>query len=335
MVPARLAHALPGGAVQCQLCPHGCRLGDGQAGVCGVRVNRGGTLFSVNSDRVAAVHVDPIEKKPLYHFLPGSASFSLAAMGCNLRCRFCQNHDLSMVARPGQVRGEPLTPGELVDAAVRSGCLSIAYTYTEPTVYFELMIETAQRARTAGLRNVMVSNGYISAAALHELTPLLDAANVDLKAFSDEFYRRQCNGRLQPVLETIATLRSRDVWVEVTTLLVPGLNTDPAELRRLADFLHGVDPNLPWHVSRFFPQHQLLDLPPTPAADMERALAIGTERGLAFVYSGNAGADPWSDTRCPGCGATLLRRCGYRVTPMWRTPGVCPCCAAVAAGVWR
>jgi pyruvate formate lyase activating enzyme len=334
MIPAHLAQSLPDGVVQCGLCPHGCRLAEGQNGVCRVRGNRGGILYSFNSDRVAALHVDPIEKKPLYHFLPGSRSFSLAAMGCNLACRFCQNHHLSVVFDPASVRGEPLPPAELVKAAVDSRCASISYTYTEPTVFFELMRETAILARERGLRNVMVSNGFMSAAALADLAPWLDAANIDLKSFSDEFYRRYCNARLQPVLDTIAEMRRRSIWVEVTTLLIPGLNTSAAELGQLASFLVSIDAKMPWHVSRFFPQHEMQELEPTAEADIHLALRIGGESGLSHLYSGNLERDEWSDTICSNCGTTLIRRQGYRVACDWKEPGKCPACGAAVAGIW-
>ena len=253
MITALLQQPLGGQAVQCRLCAHYCRIENEKTGICRVRLNRDGCLYSLNYDRVIATHSDPIEKKPLYHFLPGTSSFSIAAMGCNFRCRFCQNYSISQVDPNRGPLGEPIPPQDLVQAALDAGCRSIAYTYTEPTIFFELMLETAKLARSRGLKNAMITNGYMSPEGLELLAPWMDAANVDLKAGSDDFYREQCGGRLQPVLDTITGMHKAGIWLEVTTLLIPGLNTDEAQLDRVVTFLNHLDPRIPWHVSRYYP----------------------------------------------------------------------------------
>jgi len=338
MIPALLFEKVTAereGSVRCRLCAHNCLIAEGKTGICRVRKNIGGELFSLNSDRLTAAHIDPIEKKPLYHFLPASRSFSIAAMGCNFSCRFCQNYSISQVRDEATIVGEPVAAEALVQQALQSDSRSISYTYTEPTIFFELMLATARLARAAGLRNVMVSNGYFSAAALDMIAPYLDGANIDLKAFSDDFYRRRCGATLEPVLDSIRRLRQRGIWVEVTTLLIPGLNSDEQELTRLASFLASVDPDMPWHVSRFFPQHRLLTLPPTPTALIERALEIGREKGLHFLYSGNVAPDRWSHTYCPSCGKILIERHGYDVHVRGLADGACRSCHAVIAGIWN
>ncbi len=335
MIKALFGERLADGWVRCRLCGHQCRLAPGQRGICGVRKNVAGELYSLNADRVAAVNIDPIEKKPLYHFLPGSRSFSIAAMGCNFSCRFCQNHTLSQVAAEDDIEGENLPPERLAAMAKKGGCRSISYTYTEPTVFFELVLETAKRARQAGLRNVLVSNGYLGPDALKELGPLLDGANIDLKSFRDRFYHDYCAASLAPVLESIAGLKAMGVWVEVTTLLIPGLNDKRDEIEDLASFLVGVDAAMPWHVSRFFPSHRLLDVAATREAAVHECLRWGSELGLKYVYGGNLPDSPWNDTRCPNCGAELIRRCGYQVDIAGLRAGSCGSCGTAIAGVWQ
>jgi pyruvate formate lyase activating enzyme len=321
--------------VRCCLCGHRCLLGAGQSGICRVRKNIGGALYSLNSDRVSAVHLDPIEKKPLYHFLPGSVSFSIAAMGCNFSCRFCQNHDLSQVRGEAHIFGKKVSPEELVQKALQAQALSISYTYTEPTVFFELMMETARIAQKAGLKNVMVTNGYMSAEALTMIAPYLDAANIDLKFFSEEFYHTQCGAKLKPVLDTIREMKHMEIWIEVTTLLIPGLNNAPEHLRPLVRFLLEIDPEIPWHVSRFFPQYQLNDLPITPSENILQSLALASEMGLRFVYGGNLNDDRSSDTFCPECRHRLIQRHGYQVQITGLINGVCGNCRRPVPGVWQ
>lgn len=320
--------------VECRLCSHHCVLKEGQLGVCRVRKNIEGALFSLNYDKVAATHSDPIEKKPLYHFLPASTSYSVAAMGCNFNCTFCQNHSLSMVDDEYGLFGERISPEELVTAALRYGSQSISYTYSEPTIYFELMIETARLAKEKGLKNIMVTNGFMSREALDMMSPYLDGANVDLKAFSEKFYKEYSGARLTPVLDTIKGLHERGIWIEVTTLLIPGLNSDPDELEQLISFIGEVDRNIPWHVSRFFPHHKLLDVPVTDSRIIFDALQTAKELGLKYLYGGNIASDKWSDTSCPSCSTLLIERSGYYTSVRNISSGECVNCGENIPGVW-
>jgi pyruvate formate lyase activating enzyme len=331
---AMLYDRLEGGAVRCRLCAHGCRIVPGNRGICLVRENRGGTLVSLIYGRIIAEHDDPIEKKPLYHFMPGSRSWSIAAAGCNLRCTHCQNWEISKEApRREPIPGISRTPAGVADAALRAGCRSISYTYTEPTVNMEFVLDCAREARSRGLANVFVSNGFMSPEAREAAAPWLDAANVDLKGATDEHYRTVCGARIGPVKETIADLRQRGVWIEVTTLLIPGLNDDDASLEEIAVFLAGVDPLMPWHVSRFFPAYKMIDRPPTPVEALERAVRAGRKAGLAFVYPGNLSMAE-DATRCHRCGGVLLKRSGFTLEEdiVSRT-GACPSCDTPFAGV--
>ena len=321
--------------VRCLLCPHHCILADSQVGICGVRKNIEGELYSLNYDKVAATHDDPIEKKPLYHFLPGSTSFSLAAMGCNLKCVFCQNHTLSRVDSERAIYGEAVSPQQLVNAALRSGTQSISYTYSEPTIYFELMLETASLAKEKGLKNVMVTNGFISSEALNLLAPVMDAANVDLKAFREEFYKKYCGARLAPVLDTIKNMKNHGIWIEITTLLIPGLNWDPAEIKELISFIVSVDKTVPWHVSRFYPQYKLTDVPPTDPARIFSILETAKDIGLEYLYAGNVSSKKWEDTHCPKCGSLLIQRQGYYTQITNLSAGRCGSCNHPIPGVWE
>ncbi len=321
--------------VRCFLCAHRCLLREDQSGICRVRKNVDGVLYSLNSDRVTAVHLDPIEKKPLYHFLPGSASLSIAAMGCNFSCQFCQNHEISQVFKEELISGEKISPENLVQNAIRSRALSISYTYTEPTVFFELMLETARLAKQANLKNVMVTNGYMSPEALEMMSPYLDAANVDLKSFSEDFYREYCGAKLHPVLDTIREMKRRGIWIEVTTLLIPGLNAGLEDQKGIVSFLLEIDPFLPWHVSRFFPQYQLTDRPITPEGDIALLLNLAAEMGLRFVYGGNFDDERYSDTFCPDCRLRLIRRYRYQIESPGIAGGNCSRCGRPIPGVWQ
>ncbi len=335
MIKALLGESRANNQVVCHLCAHECRIAEGKTGICRVRKNLKGELFSLNSDRVVAMNMDPIEKKPLYHFLPGSRSFSIAAMGCNFSCRFCQNHSISIVAEEGGIKGDPVSPEQLLALAQQNGARSISYTYTEPTVFFELVLETSRLARAAGLKNVLVSNGYMTRQALALLGPFLDGANIDLKSFNGDFYRRYCSARLEPVLATIAAMKDMGVWLEVTTLLIPGLNDDPREITGLISFLRGVGEDVPWHVSRFFPQYQLAEIPPTEAAAIHACLQRAEEQGLKFPYGGNLPDSRWSNTRCPTCRETLIERSGYRIKNIGLDSGSCRFCGARVPGTWE
>ena len=327
----------PDGSVVCNLCAHRCRIRPGLRGICGVRENLEGALVTLVADRVISVEIDPIEKKPFFHFLPGTLAYSIATVGCNFHCLFCQNDVISQWPRerPGPLPGDAIAPEEIVAAARAAGCRSIAYTYTEPTIFFELALETGRLAAAAGIRNLFVTNGYMTREALALVAPILHGANVDLKSFSDRYYRKVCGATLAPVLETIRAMRELGIWVEVTTLVIPGLNDGDAELGALARWLASVDRDMPWHVSAFFPAYRLTDVPPTPPETLHRAALIGRKAGLRYVYTGNVPGDPWENTACPECGRRLLERRGFRVLDNCLAAGRCPVCHAAIAGVWN
>jgi pyruvate formate lyase activating enzyme len=321
------------GAVACRLCAHRCVIRPGKQGVCGVRENRDGRLVTLVYGEVVAAHVDPIEKKPLYHFLPGSRALSIATAGCNFRCGFCQNWQISQAPRGGggAVAGEPFPPDAVVRAAVEQGCRSISYTYTEPTIFFEYAFETARLARAAGVLNNFVTNGYMTAEALETIRPYLDAANVDLKAFDDGTYKRICEARLEPVLETIRRMKAAGIWVEVTTLVVPGLNDGAAELEAIAGFIASVDPAMPWHVSRFHPDYEYTQAASTPVATLRAAAEAGRRAGLAFIYVGNVPGES-EDTACRTCGTVLICRRGFAVVANILRDSRCPSCGTILPG---
>ena len=322
--------------VRCHLCAHACVIKPGKRGLCGVRQNQEGILESLVFGRLIAQHVDPIEKKPLFHLLPGSRAYSIATVGCNFKCRFCQNADIAQMPndRQGTIMGLDCSPEEVVDAALQQGCRSIAYTYTEPTVFFEFAYETARLAHAKGLKNVFVTNGFMSGEALEMVAPFLDAANVDLKAFTREFYKTRCSAALEPVKETLRRMKALKVWVEVTTLVIPGLNDDPDELGRLAAFIAGeLGPETPWHISRFHPTYKLTDRPPTPVKTLADAYEIGRRAGLHYVYMGNVPGEGGESTYCHGCGALLIERLGFQIRRNNVRNDRCPECNTVVAGV--
>jgi len=331
--------ALSGQVVQCTACEHKCAIRPGEVGKCNVRLNQEGQLVSLVYGRAAAAHVDPIEKKPLFHFLPTQTAFSIGTLGCNFHCNFCQNWNISQpseLARKPARLGQDLPPAEIVEFCRARGIPMIAYTYNEPTVFFEYTFDTAKLAVEHGIRNVYVSNGFQTLAAIDAIAPYLHAINVDLKAFTDEFYRETCSGRLQPVLRNIEYIANQtDIWIEVTTLVVPGMNDSEAELRDIAQFLAGVSVDLPWHISAFHPDYQVRDRPATPRKTLERAYTIGVEAGLRYVYVGNLMDDERANTYCPRCGETLISRVWHQVRPVWTEAGVCPTCGVTIAGVWR
>jgi len=336
MKPARLSRVEEGGAVKCLACAHGCVVTEGRTGLCGVRRTVKGELQSMVYGLPASVALDPIEKKPLYHFLPGSTALSLGTFGCNFTCAFCQNYELSQARdMDDELSRLPfLDPEAVVQLALQQGASSIACTYNEPAVWVEYALDIAVQAKEAGLRTVFVSNGFYSRELLDEALPLIDAYNIDLKSFSDDFYRRVCGGRLQPVLDAIRAIHEAGAWEEITSLIIPGLNDSEHELRAMAHFVASIDPAIPWHVSRFFPMYHMQDTPITPAASIERAVQVGHEEGLLHVYSGNLSAhDAASDTVCPQCGATVVERQGYTVTA--RTGLTCPSCGTHIKGVDR
>jgi pyruvate formate lyase activating enzyme len=330
-----LLYKKPGdGSVQCLLCAHNCKIAAGKFGICGVRQNIDGELFTHAYGSVIAAHVDPIEKKPFYHFLPGSTSFSVATIGCNFRCSFCQNWQISQQNfAAGGDSGEELSPKEIVSLALKNKCRSISYTYTEPTIFFEYAFETAKLARAKGLYNNFVTNGFMSAECLKMIRPYLDAANVDLKFFRDESYLKICKGRLQPVLDSIRLMRELGIWVEVTTLVVPAENDSEEELSSIAGFIAGVDKNIPWHVSRFHPDYNFTDHPATPEETLKKALESGRRAGLNYIYAGNVWG--WgNDTLCPSCKKLLIKREFLSILEYNVKQGKCSFCGEILAGVF-
>jgi pyruvate formate lyase activating enzyme len=313
-------------SVDCFLCAHRCHIAPGRRGVCRVRENRDGALVTLVYGRLIAAHPDPIEKKPLYHVQPGSRSMSIATMGCNFKCEFCQNWNISQ-QDGGAVRGRDTPPRSVIDAAVESGCKSMAYTYTEPTIFFEYAHDCARLARERGLRNCFVTNGYQTPETLDKMAGLIDAANVDLKAFNETFYRDICKGRLEPVKASIKGMVERGMHVEVTTLLVPGFNDDESELKAMTEFLAGVSPDIPWHVSRFHPDYQFDRAPATPVATIYRALELGRAAGLRYLYAGNLPDDAYAHTRCPQCMEIVIERSGFSGNPVkLNDQGQCTVC---------
>jgi pyruvate formate lyase activating enzyme len=322
------------GKVRCGLCRFHCLIADGARGICAVRENHGGTLYSLVYGRICAESVDPIEKKPLFHVMPGSRSYSIATVGCNFGCHHCQNYSISQVERTARVRGDKLSPHEIVQRALDADCSSISYTYTEPTIFFEFAYDTARLAHEAGLKNIFVTNGYISRKALATIAPFLDAANIDLKGFSEGFYRDIVHARLAEVLDSIIEYRTQGVWVELTTLIIPGLNDSDAELRGIAEFIAahlGID--TPWHVSGFHPTYRLADRPATPVETLRKARQIGIATGLRYVYEGNRPGEGGENTFCPSCSTLLIERYGFRISSNIMRDGFCPACGTVIAGV--
>jgi pyruvate formate lyase activating enzyme len=333
---ARFAEPLEGGAVRCGLCPHRCRIAEGELGACRTRRNDQGELRAVTHGLLRAVAVDPIEKKPLFHFRPGSATFSIASAGCNLVCPFCQNHGLSQCLRAGAEGAESAEAWDaagIVAAAIERRCASIAFTYSEPVLSFELAVEVAAAARPHDLGVVFVTNGQVSRAGAEALGGILAAANVDLKCFDEASYRRVLGGDLGATLDAIRLWRAAGVWVEVTTLVIPGFNDGDDELGRIAGFIAETDPEMPWHVSRFHPSFRWSAKPVTPEATLRRAREIGLARGVRYVYTGNLPGSDGEKTVCPGCGALLVDRVGYRVLGVAVERGRCRACGAPVAGV--
>lgn len=331
---ARLYKRLDGGRVRCDLCEHRCVIDDGQRGICGVRENSGGTLYTLVYGRTIARHVDPVEKKPLFHFHPGSSAYSMATPGCNFTCAWCQNWQISQMPRERDiVAGDAFTPEQLVADARRLNCRSIAYTYTEPTVFFEYACDTARIAHEQGLANFFISNGYMSEEMLAMIAPGLDAVNIDLKAFRDKTYREYVGARLKPILRNLERIKQLGIWLEVTTLVIPGINDSESELRDTAAFIvEKLGAETPWHISRFFPNYRMDGIGPTPAATLARAYELGQKAGLHYVYLGNTGDG--EDTFCHQCGQRLIERHGYRIRSNRIAPdSSCPDCGAKVAGV--
>lgn len=320
--------------VRCFLCAHHCRIKDGKRGICYVRKNMDGTLYSLVYGKVISMHIDPIEKKPLFHFLPASTSFSIAAVGCNFRCEHCQNFEISQYPKEHEdIPGHSVTPEDIVEAAARNGCESISYTYTEPTIFFEFAYDCAKLARQKGIRNIFVSNGYTTPEATKVIAPYLDGNNIDLKG-NDDFYKKLCGARVGPVKETIRLMKELGVWVEVTTLIIPDYNDSEEDLREIAGFIASVSPSIPWHVTQFYPTYKLTDKPRTPVKTLRRAREIGAEAGLRYVYEGNVPGEGGENTYCPNCRELLIGRFGFSIGEIRIREAKCPKCGAAIEGVW-
>jgi pyruvate formate lyase activating enzyme len=350
---AKLYDAFDDQSVVCNACKFYCKIKPDKIGICGVRVNRNGKLYTLVYGKASAVHVDPVEKKPLYHFLPGTEIFSMGTVGCNFGCSFCQNWDISQVTRDLRKKlmkekrpwdlelemtehGYALSPGQIVSICRAQKIQSIAFTYNEPVIFFEYLYDTAVLAHEHGIRSVFVSNGYESDEAMALMRPYLSAMNIDLKSFSNTFYTKLCKAKLEPVLETIRHAKDMGIWIEITTLIIPGQNDSDMELTHIAEFIASVSPDIPWHISAFYPQYQMMEIPRTPSATLRKAYDIGIKSGLKFIYVGNIIDDERSNTYCSGCGKVLISRSGYGTTvhKIFRNRS-CTHCQTKIPGIWN
>lgn len=341
MKEAQFYEKVDAGKARCFLCAHHCIIAPGKRGICAVRENIDGTLYSIVYGKLIAKHIDPIEKKPLFHFYPGSRSYSIATVGCNFRCIHCQNYDISQYPKSHSdpelgtqhsLPGEDMTPEQVVREAELTGCKSISYTYTEPTIFFEFASDCAKLAHEKGIKNVFVSNGYTSSEAARDIAPYLDGNNIDLKG-DDNFYKKVCGARLQPVLDTIKLMKELGVWVEVTTLIIPDYNDSEDFLKWTAEFIKSVDPAMPWHVTQFYPTYKLLDKPRTPVNILRKAREIGLKAGLKYVYEGNVPGEGGENTYCPSCGELLIERFGFSLTDIRMKNSACLKCKAHIDGI--
>jgi pyruvate formate lyase activating enzyme len=321
--------------VRCFLCAHHCLIKDGKRGICAVRDNRDGVLYTLVYGKLIAMNIDPIEKKPLFHFQPGSTSFSISTIGCNFRCDHCQNFEISQYPRLHEnILGKDATPESVVQAAQRNACSSISYTYTEPTIFFEFAYDCARLAHEKGIKNVFVSNGYTSPEATKAIAPYLDGNNIDLKG-DEDFYKNLCSAKLGPVKETIRLMKELGVWVEVTTLIIPDYNDSEEQLRDIAEFIKSVDVAIPWHVTQFYPTHKLTDKPRTPVKTLRKARKIGFQAGLKYVYEGNVPGEGGENTYCPKCKELLIERLGFSIMGNKLKDGKCSKCGNQIHGVWK
>lgn len=328
--------------VRCTACAHYCHINEGKVGVCGIRKNIGGRLYLIPYARAVAVNIDPIEKKPLFHFMPGTRIFSLGTIGCNFACEFCQNWDISQFSKSKNwtdfdedVLGEYWPPKKIVDYCLKLNIPSIAFTYNEPTVFAEYAYDVMRLSKKNNIRNVFVSNGYGSKEVYNLIGGFLDAINIDLKSFNPKFYQRICHSNLEPVLDNIKRLYKMGVWIEITTLVVPGQNDSADELKKIAGFISSVSPDIPWHISRFFPQYKMEELYPTPVETLIDAYNIGISAGLKYVYIGNAAEIGKESTTCPKCGKVVIKRFGYDVLKMHIVGSRCGHCGFKIKGIWE
>jgi pyruvate formate lyase activating enzyme len=323
------------GRVECKLCPRDCKVALKERGYCGVRENIGGTYNTLVYGRACSINVDPIEKKPLFHFLPGTKALSIATAGCNVECKFCQNWEISQF-RPEQVRSVNFPPLMVVSQAKESGIESIAFTYTEPVIFYEYMFDTAKLAKEKGVKSVMISNGFIKEEPMSELCEHLSAVKIDLKAFTEKFYTEQCKGKLEPVLDTLKLLHKRNMWFEIVVLVIPTLNDREDETASMCAWIHDeLGPDVPLHFSRFHPMYKIKNLPPTPVSTLTRAREIAMEKGINYVYVGNVPGHEGENTYCPGCKRTIVRRIGYDIVEVDIDKGKCKSCGRPIPGVWK
>jgi pyruvate formate lyase activating enzyme len=328
MKEAMFYQKLKGNKVRCNLCHHRCVISKGKRGICRVRENRNGILYSLVYGKIVSSNIDPIEKKPLFHFYPGSTAYSIATVGCNFHCLHCQNWEISQVKN--EIVDKEVTPDDIVQNAINNGCQSIAYTYTEPTIFFEYAYDIAKIAHGKGLKNLFITNGYITEEALRKISSYLDAANIDLKSMNDGFYNKVCGAKLQPVLDNIKLYHDLDIWVEVTTLIIPGYNDDSNELKRIAEFITNIDLGIPWHVTGFYPAYKLNDISSTSVETLRKAVEIGRKAGLEYIYQGNI--NQGENTYCPYCGELLIERDNFSTTVNNIEKEVCPYCGKHIAG---
>ncbi len=324
------------GSVKCLLCPRACLIRSGKRGFCQSRINKGGVLYSLTYGRPVVAAMDPIEKKPFFHVTPGEQVLSIATAGCNMRCIFCQNWRISQTP-PDEAPSMKMSPREVVEAARKKGSRWIVYTYTEPTIFYEYMFDICREAKKAGLKNAMHSCGYINPEPLKKLLKYMDAVNIDLKGFNEDFYRKMGSlAEIEAVLETLKIIKKSGVWLEITNLIIPGQNDSPGDIKRMCEWIKKeMGQDVPLHFSRFYPAYRLKNLPPTPAETLKSARAIALEAGLNYVYIGNAPEIAAENTLCPGCGRTLVRRIGYKVISNRIKDGKCPFCGRKIAGQWK
>ncbi|MFQ5721986.1 MAG: AmmeMemoRadiSam system radical SAM enzyme [Candidatus Aminicenantales bacterium] len=333
-VEARYYKKLPDREIECTLCPHQCKLGDKERGYCGDRENQGGTYYTLVYGKACAVHIDPIEKKPLFHFLPGTNALSIATAGCNVNCKFCQNWEISQV-RPEQVRNYDFPPSQVVKSAKTNDCPTIAYTYTEPVVFYEYVYDTAVKGRRQGIKSVVISGGFINTEPLRELAKVVEAIKIDLKAFSQDFYTKYVNGELKPILEAIKTVHQSPAWLEIVYLVIPTLNDSPQEIQKMCRWIkQEVGPDVPLHFSRFYPMYLIKNLPSTPISTLERSWKIALSEGLHYVYIGNVPGHKAESTYCPQCHKTVIKRIGYQIEQINLKNGRCQFCGHPIPGIW-
>lgn len=337
---AWLSKKLDSGKILCQACAQACKLDEGEYGICGVRRVEDGELKLLVYGLAAAVNIDPVEKKPMFHFLPKTRSFSIGTVGCNFSCKFCQNYDISQYPKEHEhkIAGRELPPEDIVELALQNGCDSIAYTYNEPIVFFEYTYDTAKLAHERGLKNIYVTSGYETRKAIDLLEPYIDGMNIDIKSFSDEFYKEICGARLKPVLEAVKYAYEKGIWIEITTLLIPGKNDSNEEIRGIAKFMAELDTSIPWHLSAFHPTYKMLDVDRTPESTLLRAYKIAQEEGLKYIYVGNINDEKHTSTYCPKCRKRVIDRSGnigQFVKNELDREGKCPYCGYHLEGVWH